>query len=206
MKKLQVDPDAMPPSGLPVALKELPRRLVALAYRAGAPTRKAIALAAGKDAAQVGRWLSYTGLEGFEAQTIIALEESYKLDPGMLLSPLPLELGGSSPPMSVASTAALLGIDPSVVEELLNRRGETMREFGEELPADDLYNLKRAILGAVHLLGHPLGVATTAARRLLAEKGSRDLSPEGWLGELRAYLPKKTESGNFPSSGSIKLG
>lgn len=65
--------------------------------------------------------------------------------------------------------------------------------------------VRRAILGVVHVLGYPLESAQQAAREALAEYEGGNIPPEAWFSMIRAHLPKRPPSGTHPSSGSMKV-
>jgi hypothetical protein len=197
-KELKVEPVAALDDDLPEALRLLPERLVALGNRDGL-TREQIAVLAGRDAANVGRWLGYKGLQKLAASAIIGLERGFRLAPGTLLSPYPIDLGQAATPVDVAHVSETMGISPSVMRALADGSGEKMSEYG--------IGLRRAILGAVHLMGLPLETVLIAASAAKAKIGAVDLQPEAWLSEMRPFLKeKKLESGSYPSYSSIKIG
>ena len=196
--QLKLEPDTAPDPQLPEALKLFPERLVSLGLR-DQKTREQIAEMAGRHPSQVGRWFSYKGLQELAVSAVIGLENGFRLAPGTLLSPYSIELGCGTLVLDASTTGEAMGVAPSVMRALTSGSGARMSEFG--------IGLRRAILGAVHLMGLPLETVLKAAEAAHAKVGAADLQPEAWLGEMRPYLEgKKTESGTFPSSSSIKIG
>jgi transcriptional regulator with XRE-family HTH domain len=183
------------PAGMPEGLWLAPERIsrFAGAQKFG---RQQIAELAGVDSSTVSRWLSRKVSP--DAVSLARLELGLKLPAGTLTAD-PTQLGNTASPTSVVDSALLLGLDQTVVDALFGGAGaKEMRELPE--------NLRKAVLGAVHLLGYPLETATRAARM------ARDKQPAGivlaadtWFTEMRAILATlgPPGSGSFPSYGQV---
>lgn len=177
-----------------------PERLVTFGNALG-KSREDLAKLAGVNPSTITRWLQYKGLGGVNRGAVENLERGLGVPAGTLMASPGVQaaLGKGTSLASVADAAAALGLDSTVVERLLS--GEVIGEM-EDLGVE----LRRAVLGAVHLLGHPLETAIKAARQAHAENPRANLSAEAWLGAMRSHLPARPSSGTFPSSGRIKLG
>lgn len=197
MKPLRLEPPPFRDPSIPEEIWRLPERIRDLGLQHG-KTREEIAAMAGRNPSALTHWFRYEGLMKLGVDAIVGIEKGFGLLPGTLLANRPIS-GNVRDATRVADTGLALGLDESVVRAMLDGSGETMTvEFGEEL--------KRAVLGAVHVLGYSLEDAVAAARVAASRIGARTpLTAESWLGELRAHLPKKPGSGTFPSSGKIKL-
>jgi len=74
---------------------------------------------------------------------------------------------------------------------------------------DDLKpNVRKAVLGLVHLLGYPIETVCKAAEEAFAAKPPEDdAEPEELAAKIRRKLPPRPPSGTFPSSApKIKVG
>lgn len=198
MKPLKVErPEKLDPD-LPEALHQFPERLVTLGLAAG-KTREAIAATVGVNPSTVGRWLKFDGLIGLAASTIIRLENALGARQGSLMFGAGDGAGNTNDTLGVIEAAVAMGFDASVRRGLLDGSAKQMIEFGE--------NLRRAVLGVVHMFGYPLEVAIPAAREVAAkQQAGADMSPESWAVLIRERIKDKPGSGTFPSSGNIKLG
>ena len=162
-------------------------------------SREELAALAGVNPSTITRWLQYKGLGGINRVAVEKLETGLLLPRGTLLA-TPDQHGKTQPLASVADAAVALGLDGTVIEALLGggKTGDEMKDLGVDL--------RRAILGAVHLLGYPLESAIPAARKAHAKNPTAELSAESWLAAMREFLPQRPASGTFPSSSKIKLG
>jgi transcriptional regulator with XRE-family HTH domain len=154
--------------------------------------RQEIGELAGVGASTVSRWLSRKVSP--DAASLARLELGLKLPNGTLTAD-PTQLGNTASPTSVVDSALLLGLDQTVVDALFGGPGaREMRELTE--------NLKKAVLGAVHLLGYPLETATAAARMARDKQPAGvELSADTWFNEMRAIfaLLGPPGSGSFPA-------
>ncbi len=160
--------------------------------------RQEIAELAGVSASTVSRWISRKISP--DAASLSRLELGLKLPAGALTAD-PTQLGNTASPISVIDSALVLGLDQTVVDALFG--GPGAREM-RELPED----LRRAVLGAVHLLGYPLEMATKAARIALdRQPAGVVLDADTWFASMRVILNSMGPpgSGSFPSYGQIKV-
>lgn len=201
-RPMPVEPEEKPaskPEGLPDGVWLFPEKLAALAT-VKEVGRQEIAKLAGVTAGTVSRWLHWQGLGAIKAPAICRLEEALDVPTGTLLG-RPGERRNGGDVVALIAAAAVLGLDLTVAAELTGGGAMAleMKDFGNEL--------KRAVLGAVHLLGHPLEVAVPAAHKALKKTGPAGdtLNAEAWLGAMREFLPPRPASGTFPSSGKIQL-
>lgn len=153
--------------------------------------------AAGIDQGTVSRWMSYQGLGGISAASIIAAEANLGLEPGSLL-PAGITLSD----LSVPRLAELTGLGVDRVMELQSAEvGERMNTLAEEV--------RRAVFGVSSVYGITLERGVTLAKRLVQKHRfsaakSRDLGAPFWFGQLlEAMKSSSDESGTHPSVGKI---
>lgn len=84
-----------------------------------------------------------------------------------------------------------LGVDGGIIEAA----GATER-LGKKLKSLPL-EIRRAVLGVVHVLGYPLEQAIPAARRALAKHGKTKFDAEEWFMLIRKQLDHKPGSGTL---------
>jgi hypothetical protein len=159
--------------------------------------RPEIATAAGVRETQVSKWIARKNTPEFGP--VQRFEAYAGLEPGSLTR-LPGELGKKVTPQAVLDAAEAVGLDPTVIDHLA---GKTVSEVAEL--TDDV---KRAVLGVVHILGYSLEMAAKAGRQAQKEHPGLEASPSAWIEFMRPILAKlgPPGSGTFPSSGKIKLG
>lgn len=93
-------------------------------------------------------------------------------------------------PTQLEKLARRLALSSELVTEIVaGAAGAEMDELSVEL--------RRAVLGVVHVLGYPLETAIRAARAL-AKKHPGDDSPAVWFERLRGELPQRPPSGTHP--------
>jgi len=199
---LRSKPDQRP-EDTPEGVWLFPERLGLVAESRGL-SRQELAKNAHTTPGTITRWFQYEGLEGLKAPFVAWLEEELRLPPGTLIgSPKWRNPSGKAADvLAVTDMAMRLGLDKSIIAELSGGGPmvNEMQGFGD--------NLKRAVLGAVHLLGYPLEVAVPAAKRALLKVGKgATLTAEGWLSEMRPFLIEigNPGSGTYPSD-KFKLG
>jgi len=188
--------EAVRPDDIPEGLWLAPVR-IAIYGSAKQMGRQQIAELAGVTASTVSRWMSRKTAP--DPPALARLELGLNLPAGTLTAD-PTQLGNTATPTSVVDSALLLGLDQSVVDGLFGGPGaKEMRELPE--------NLRKAALGAVHLLGYPLETATRAA------KIARDNQPAGvvldadtWFTMMRKILNDlgPPGSGSFPSYSELR--
>jgi transcriptional regulator with XRE-family HTH domain len=93
----------------------------------------------------------------------------------------------------VSRRASEMSLAPTVLQALLGEGAEGLNQLPEEV--------RRAVLGVVHVTGYPLE-QTIAAAALALEKvpPNTKLSPEIWYGLIRDELPKRPSSGTHLSA------
>lgn len=195
--RLEVTKPPEKPPGVPDSIWLFPDRLAELGNQRGVG-RVALAKMAGVHQSTVTRWLQGQGLKGVAAKHLAALEAGLNVPSGTLAA----RNGGAAAPATAATTEAArrLGLDATVIAALIETaRGRGLDDLSEEL--------RRAILGVVHLLGYPLEIATVAARRAKQSlpRGA-NLTAEAWFALVRSKLPPKPASGTFPSTVEMKQG
>lgn len=185
------------PAATPEGVWLFPERLALVAEARGL-SRQEIASKAHATPGTITRWFQFEGLEALKAPLVCWLEEGLGLPPGTFLgSPKWRNPSGKAADvLAVTDMAMRLGLDKSIIAELSGGGPmvNEMQGFGD--------NLKRAVLGAVHLLGYPLEAAVPAAKRALAKVGKgATLTAEGWLSEMRPFLSEfgSPGSGTYPS-------
>lgn len=89
------------------------------------------------------------------------------------------------------------------VSELVTLAGESGGAMDDFKP-----NVRKAVLGLVHLLGYPIETVTKAAELAFQDKPpEEDAEPEELAAKIRRKLPARPPSGTHPSSApKIKVG
>lgn len=185
------------PAGIPDAIWAFPETLATLS-RAYGFFQKDVARAARVTQSAVSRWINYDSLERLAAAKIIMIEKGLGLPLGVLLPQ-------SAPEDSEAlkKRAVEIGIVPTVVVALGDKlAGETMQAFSEEV--------RRAILGVVHVYGYTLEQAASAAQRVWGKEKPMlraGLQPSDWYNRIRDELSgsSTSQSGTYPQSDKIKI-
>jgi transcriptional regulator with XRE-family HTH domain len=164
--------------------------------------QKDVAKAAGVDQGTVSRWLSYSGLDGIPAATILEAEEKLGLPPGSLL---PAGITMTDP--VVPKLAEVMGLSVDLLSELQSREaGERMNTLSDEV--------RRAALGVAHVYGITLEYSVSLATELvnkhnLSAKKSRELGAPFWFDQIRGKIritdDESVESGTHPSAGKISI-
>lgn len=176
-----------------------PERLVDLAAEQRW-TRKQIQKHAGVSQATVSRWLTYKAQQP-DVTALKKLEKAAGKPIGWLLR----DDDGADGPASVDSAqlaARLLRLGLS---------GELTALSDEELGVVEKFRpeVRKAILGIVHVFDVPLERAAAIARDVVAKHHDMVGSPSGdapfWFDRMARRVPELPESGSFPSSGSIKI-
>lgn len=159
--------------------------------------RPELAKLAGVRTETVSKWLARVNTP--DLAPVMRFEVSAKLESGSMTR-LPGELGKKLTPDYILAAASSLGLDQSILDALA---GDTMPETAEFSG-----EMKRAVLGVVHILGYPLEIAAKAARQAQKENPGLKKSPAVWIEIMRPILDKfgPPGSGTFPSSANIKLG
>lgn len=184
--------------GIPDRIWNFPKALEILSLQHGF-FQKDVVKAAKVDQGTVSRWLSYKGLDGVPAASILAAEEGLKLDPGSLL-PVGITLSD----LSVPQLAQAMGVDLDLLSELQSpEAGERMKMLAEEV--------RKAVVGVAQVYGITLEHSCAIAERLvqrhgLSAKKSRELGAPFWFNEIRDSIEKKSdESGTHLSVGKIRI-
>lgn len=172
----------------------LPKRLVLEGNRLGL-SQQDVADGARVSQSTVSRWLMYKGLEGAAAGAI-SLENALGLPHGWLTRPLSEDAENSQNHSQPLQRLIRLGVDKSMVirtDDMWARVEETMAGFPEDL--------RQAVLGVVHVLGHPIDSVLPIAKAVLAANPEADWAPEMWFGAIRStgQLPARPRSGLRPA-------
>lgn len=188
--------DAEKPADVPESLWRSVPEMVRVAKGRGWG-RPEIATAAGVRETQVSKWIARKNTP--ELGSVQRFESFADLQPGSLTR-LPGELGKKVTPQAVLDAATAIGLDPTVVDHLAGKTVPEVAELTEDV--------RRAVLGVVHILGYSLEVAAKAGRQAQKENPGLKATPSAWIEFMRPILEKMGPpgSGTFPSSGKIKLG
>lgn len=104
---------------------------------------------------------------------------------------------------AVPSRGTLISLSDRIglpVDVVVTLSGETCGEMDELKP-----NVRKAVMGLVHLLGYPIETVVKAATEALEGRGDMGLEPEALASIIRPKLPHRPPSGTHPSSSKIKL-
>lgn len=197
---------AKPPKHRPPGFSEgawaFPQRLADLANKHDWYVKDIVQIA-GVNQGTVSKWLAYK-VEQPDPLKVRLIELKARIPVGSLLRE---PNDGIVTPRDVVSTqledwAIRLGIDQTVVATLTDEKlGAAMKQFSPQV--------RGAILGLVHLHRVPLPRAIDIAQRVLkaAPRFPRSREPNElyWYSQMVPEVGTKKESGEFPSSGHIKI-
>jgi len=184
---------------------EFPKRLEKLAGKWGWKQAD-VSRIAGISQTTVSRWMTYKVFVPDRA-AVRKLELKGGVAVGSLLSE-PADAPKADGSLDLTKLRALLdrlGLDDTVISALKDEAlGSRMNRFE--------VNVRRAILGLVHVHGVNLERAADIADEVLRENpkyaNDPDLDPSYWFGKMAtkvSSLSGKKESGSYPSLSSIKL-
>jgi transcriptional regulator with XRE-family HTH domain len=189
------------PPGFTDGAWEFPIRLARLANRKGWFVKDLMRIS-GLQQPALSKWRRHQVAEP-DRMAVRAIEIEAKIPVGELLKE---PEDGTQPPRDVVVTqleewADRLGLDESLVGTLTNDQlSMALGQFNRQI--------RGAILGLVHVHRVPLDRALAIAQRVRKEHPRMVNSPDGtelyWFG-LMALEAGRKESGQFPSSGHIKL-
>lgn len=186
------------PEGVSQVLWDAVPRLVDYANTHGLGRPEIAALAGLKSTGNVTRWLDRETVP--DGKSLLNIENGLTLAPGTFTSGFPAT-GNRPVPIDVWQNACALGMELSVIRALVGgMQGEEMNRLGS--------NLRRAVLGVVHIFGHPLETIIPIASKLAERSNDDDFTADQWVSAIREHedYPRKPGSGTFPSYGQIKLG